>query len=73
METEHAKIPAHVPPELVQHCDFRTDLGSCPHEKLAQLQDGPRIFYTPVNHQDRGSETVGAWVLTKAEDINLRY
>ena len=62
-----ADVPSHVPPELVKYCDFRTGLGPYPQEQLGELHDGPRIFYTPVAHQDRG--TRGAWVLTKAEDI----
>lgn len=63
------KVPDHVPPELVQLFDFRTGLGSCPHARVAALHAGPRIFYSPVSHQDRGPSPSGAWVLTKAEDI----
>lgn len=63
------KVPDHVPPELVHRFDFRTDLGSCPHAKVAELHTGPRIFYTPVSHQDRAGEPMGSWVPTKAEDI----
>jgi cytochrome P450 len=62
-------VPDHVPPELVHFFDFRTGLGSCPHAKIAELHKGPRIFYSPVSHQDRGPNAAGTWVLTKAEDI----
>jgi cytochrome P450 len=67
VDFDPADVPSHVPPELVKYCDFRTNLGAYPQEQLGKLHDGPRIFYTPVAHQDRG--TRGAWVLTKAEDI----
>ena len=67
VDFDPADVPDHVPPELVKFCDFRTNLGAYPQEQLGKLHDGPRIFYTPVAHQDRG--TRGAWVLTKAEDI----
>ena len=67
VDFDMSDVPSHVPPELVKFCDFRTGLGAYPQEQLAKLHDGPRIFYTPVAHQDRG--TRGAWVLTKAEDI----
>jgi cytochrome P450 len=63
------KVPDHVPPELVHVFDFRTDLGPCPHARVAELHKGPRVFYSPVSHQDRGASAAGAWVLTKAEDI----
>jgi cytochrome P450 len=36
---------------------------------VAKLHDGPRIIYSPVSHQDRAAAPVGAWVVTKAEDI----
>ena len=62
-------VPSHVPPELVQYCDFRTGLEAYPHEQLGKLHDGPRIIYSPVSHQDRGAENRGTWVMTKAEDI----
>ncbi len=62
-------IPDHVPKALVHFFDFRTGLGVCPHAQIAELHKGPRIFYSPVSHQDRGPAPVGAWVLTKAEDI----
>ena len=64
-----ADVPAHVPRELVQFCDFRTGLEPYPQEQLGRLHDGPRIFYSPVSHQDRGTANKGTWVLTKAEDI----
>lgn len=62
------KVPDHVPKDLVQFFDFRTGLGSCPHATVAKLHDGPPIFYSPVSHQQRGTELVGTWVVTSAED-----
>jgi cytochrome P450 len=62
-------VPDHVPAELVQFFDFRTGLGGCPHEVVSRLHAGPRIFYSPVSHQQRASTGHGAWVVTKAEDI----
>jgi cytochrome P450 len=62
-------VPSHVPAELVRTFDFRSNLGGCPHEAIAKLHQGPRIFYTPVGHQPRSGAKPGAWVLTKAEDI----
>jgi cytochrome P450 len=62
-------VPSHVPPDLVHYCDFRTGLEPYPHEQLGKLHDGPRIFYSPVSHQNRGAANRGTWVLTKAEDI----
>ena len=62
-------MPAHVPAELVRTFDFRTGLGSCPHETVARLHQGPRIFYSPVSHQQRAKTGHGTWIVTKAEDI----
>ena len=64
-----AVVPDHVPPELVRFWDFRTGLTATPHAQVAQLHDGPRVFYSPVSHQDRSEKAAGTWVLTKAEDI----
>jgi cytochrome P450 len=61
-------VPDHVPAELVHYFDFRTGLGSHPQATIAELHKGPRVFYTPVGHQDREG-SAGSWVLTKAEDI----
>lgn len=65
----HAPVPPHVPPELVRFWDFRTGLTSTPHAQVAELHKGPRVFYSPVSHQDRSATPTGTWVLTKAEDI----
>ncbi|WP_445948788.1 cytochrome P450 [Sphingorhabdus sp.] len=62
-------IPDHVPANLVQFLDFRTGLGSCPHARIAEFHKGPPVFYSPVGHQDRGGESNGTWILTKAADI----
>ena len=69
IEVRDRPVPDHVPPELVDTFDFRTGLGSCPHAVVAKLHEGPRIFYSPVSHQDRAASPTGAWVVTKAEDI----
>ena len=68
-EFDMAEIPSHVPHDLVHLCDFRSGLGSYPHEQLGGLHRGPRIFYSPISHQNRGAKNKGAWILTKAEDI----
>jgi cytochrome P450 len=60
-------IPDHVPPELVREFDFRTGLGSHPHDTVAALHDGPRVFFSPVHHNAIAGS--GTWVLTRAEDI----
>ncbi|MFC0303366.1 cytochrome P450 [Rhizorhabdus histidinilytica] len=69
MTHEKGSVPDHVPPELVHFWDFRTGLGPCPHAQVAELHKGPRVFYSPLSHQDRSEKPVGTWVLTKAEDI----
>jgi cytochrome P450 len=69
VETNEARVPDHVPSELVRRFDFRTGLGSCPHQVVAELHKGPRIFFSPVSHQVRTAQAAGTWVLTKAEDI----
>lgn len=69
--TQHSEgqVPDHIPPELVRRFDFRTGLGSCPHATVSALHQGPRIFYSPVSHQQRSAEGRGTWIVTKAEDI----
>lgn len=62
-------VPEHVPSELVHFCDFRTGLGPYPQAQIAELHKGPRVIYSPLSHQDRGGQSIGTWVLTKAEDI----
>ena len=62
-------VPDHVLPGLVRRFDFRTGLGSCPHAVVSELHEGPRIFYSPVSHQQRTAQGKGTWVVTKAEDI----
>src|SRR6266436_5224345 len=63
----HAAIPEHVPAELVREFDFRTGLGSHPHQAVAGLHSGPRIFFSPVHHN--AIPGPGTWVLTHAADI----
>jgi len=70
-EAEQVKVPDHVPPALVRMFDFRNGLGGCPHAVVAKLHQGPRIFYSPVSHQQRAGAGRGTWVVTKAEDIRF--
>jgi cytochrome P450 len=60
-------VPAHVPPGLVVPYDILRVSGpqDDPFEVLRELRAKPPIFYTPVHF----SSPVGAWVLTRAEDI----
>ena len=60
-------IPDHVPRELIRSFDFRTGLGSHPHESVAALHSGPRVFFSPTHHN--AIPGPGTWVLTRAEDI----
>jgi cytochrome P450 len=60
-------IPDHVPRELVRPFDFRTGLGPYPHESVAALHSGPRVFFSPTHHN--AIPGPGTWVLTRAEDI----
>lgn len=60
-------IPDHVPPELVRAFDFRTGLGNYPHSAVAELHDGPRIFFSPTHHNSIPG--AGTWIPTRAEDI----
>lgn len=59
----NAKIPAHIPPELVRDFDrFNApELQRCPHRAVTEMfRRGPDIFYTTG---DRGH-----WVVTRATD-----
>src|SRR5579864_3004719 len=66
-ERSHAAIPEHVPLALVREFDFRTGLGSYPHQAVAALHSGPRVFFSPVHHN--AIPGPGTWVLTRAADI----
>jgi len=68
---EGAKVPDHVPPELVKVFDFRNGLGDRPHDVIAKLHEGPRTIYSPVHHQ--GEFGVGHWIFTRAEDIRAVF
>lgn len=60
---ESGSIPAHVPPSLVRHYDFRHDsaLRTDPWGAICALNDGPDIFWSP----DLG----GYWVVTRGPMI----
>jgi cytochrome P450 len=60
-------IPDHVPRDLIRSFDFRTGLGAYPHESVAALHSGPRVFFSPAHHN--AIPGPGTWVLTRAEDI----
>jgi cytochrome P450 len=57
-----ARIPAHVPPELVRDFDYY-DLAAEPDvfRHFARLHDGPDIVYTPHHG--------GHWIATRYDDI----
>ena len=61
-------IPPHVPANLVEMFDFRTDAGfrANPHQRLEEFRDRYRAFYTPY---PRGLTGAGIWVLTNGNDI----
>ena len=64
------KVPAHVPPEMVSDFNFYTSPQMVPtpfgdpHEAVAHLATGPRIFYSPETTRNGN----GAWVITRASD-----
>ena len=64
------KVPAHVPPEMVSDFNFYTSPQMVPtpfgdpHEAVAHLATGPRIFYSPETTRNGD----GAWVITRASD-----
>ncbi|HYE49653.1 MAG TPA: cytochrome P450 [Azospirillaceae bacterium] len=69
--TAAARVPDHVPPELVREFSIFTGPGMKPTpggNPQAALgfvhRDGPPIFYAPVNTIDGR----GTWVVTRAED-----
>ena len=62
-----SNVPAHVPRDLIIDFDpFVTNSGEDPFESLDRFHGGPRILYTPVHY----AGSAGAWVLTRAEDMN---
>src|SRR5579862_8612947 len=60
-------VPDHVPRELVRAFDFRSGLGPYPHDAVAALHSGPRVFFSPTHHN--AIPGPGTWVLTRAADI----
>ncbi len=65
-----APVPDHVPPDLVRDFSYFTGPGMCPMRggdpqgALADLHDGPPVFYAPNNTYDG----YGTWVFVRAED-----
>ncbi len=65
-------IPEHVPPELVRSFDFWCGLGDRPQERIAELHQGPRLFYSrDLHHPLR--KAPGAWIVTRAEDVRTVF
>src|SRR5690606_19604562 len=66
-----AEVPSHVPVDLVRNIDLSgASHPGGPYEMLAELHDGPRVFYNR-SYGDRAISAAGLWVLTRAEDIRL--
>jgi cytochrome P450 len=60
-----SNVPAHVPRELIVDYDiWATPVDADPFRAIDSLRDKP-IFYTPTHY----AGNAGAWVLTRAEDI----
>lgn len=69
---QQAKIPAHVPPELVKHTKLfdRVTIYENPFETfIPQIHEQPRVFYT---HNVFSGPTPG-WVLRRGEDLRTVF
>ncbi|MET0378415.1 MAG: hypothetical protein ABW049_05410, partial [Spongiibacteraceae bacterium] len=66
-DTAEFTIPAHVPQELVRDFNFATfdGVATDPHQVVADLHNGPRIFFTPNDY----AKPEGTWVITRADDM----
>ncbi len=65
-----AKIPDHVPTELVRPAGtmmFDKGSNTCPYDRMSQMHGGPRVFYRAPSSDPFNPQ--GAWVVTRAEDI----
>lgn len=62
-----SRVPAHVPSELVVPFDLLRISGAkeCPFKVMNSLRGKGPVLYTPSHF----SNALGAWVLTRAEDI----
>lgn len=62
-----SRVPAHVPADMVVPFDLLRVSGAkeCPFKVMNSLRGNGQVFYTPSHF----SNEVGAWVLTRAEDI----
>src|SRR5690606_16286200 len=69
IEPVTSEIPDHVPRHLVKVFDFRNNLGERQHEVIAELHEGPRVFWSTIPQMQELA--CGHWVFTKAEDIRL--
>lgn len=62
-----SRVPAHVPADRVMPFDLLRISGAkeCPFKVMNSIRGRGDVFYTPSHF----SNAVGAWVLTRAEDI----
>ncbi|MDB5982100.1 MAG: cytochrome [Pseudomonas sp.] len=66
LRVDTSNVPPHVPRELIVDYDiWATPETACPFSAMDRFRDGPAVFYTPVHY----AGNAGAWVLTRAEDI----
>ena len=66
LRVDVSNVPAHVPRELIVDYDiWATPTDVDPFLAIDELRKKSPIFYTPVHY----SGNAGAWVLTRAEDI----
>lgn len=66
LRVDISNVPGHVPRELIiDHDIWATPDNVCPFSVMDRYRDGPAVFYTPVHY----AGNAGAWVLTRAEDI----
>ena len=66
LRVDTANVPKHVPRELIVDYDiWQTPEKVDPFRAIDRFRQGPPIFYTPVHY----AGNAGAWVLTRAEDI----
>jgi cytochrome P450 len=66
LRVDTGNVPKHVPRELIADYDiWATPPEADPFLAMDRFREGPRVIYTPVHY----AGNAGAWVLTRAEDI----